>query len=97
MLQVKVFQLRTADNLLVFFWRASPSETSCDRSREFPDTLCSSGADGSRQTGGPFLLRNGVGTLRIAEDSRFSAFSLDAGCTRGSLSSSSSSETVVQI
>ena len=36
------------------------------------------------------LLLNGVGTLRIAEDPRFSAFSLDVGCT-WSLSSSSSS------
>ena len=40
--------------------RASPSgflpniETSSDRLREFPDTSCSSVADGSRQTGGPF-------------------------------------------
>ena len=35
-------------------------------------------ADGSRQTGGPFLLRNGVGAQRIAEDSRFGCFFL--GC-----------------
>ena len=80
--------------------RDSPSgflhniETSFDRSREFPDTSCSSVADGSRQTGGPFLLRNCVGILRSAADSRFSLITsvLDEGCTKGS--SSSSSETV---
>ena len=82
--------------------RASPSgtlpniETSCDRSREFPDASCSSGADGSRQTGSPFLLRNGVGILRSAAESRFSFTSsfLDDGRTRRS-SSSSSSEAVI--
>ena len=31
-------------------------ETSSYLSREFLDTACSSVADGSRQTGGPFLL-----------------------------------------
>ena len=36
-------------------------------------------ADGSRQTGGLFLLRNGAGAQRVAEDSRFGAFSWDAG------------------
>ena len=79
--------------------RASPSGflpnigTSSDRSREFPDTSCSSVADGSCQTGGPFLLRNGVGALRSATDSRFFINSvLDEGCTKGS--SSSSSETI---
>ena len=52
--------------------RASPSgflpkiETSSDRSREFPDTSCSSVADGSRQTGGPFLLHNCAGVRRSA-------------------------------
>ena len=57
--------------------RASPSgilpniETSSYRSREFPDTSCSSVADGSRQTGGPLLLRNGVAIPRSATDSRF--------------------------
>ena len=65
-----------------------PFPASSDRSREVPDTSCSSVADGSRQTGVPFLLRNGVGTLRIAEDPRCSA---GGGCTTG-LSSSSSSE-----
>ena len=79
--------------------RASPSgflpkiETSSDRSREFPDTSCSSVADRSRQTGGPFL-RNSAGTLRSAADSRLTGSSLDAGCTRGLLSSSS--ETAVR-
>ena len=70
----------------------SKIETSSDRSREFPETSCSSVADVSRQTGGPFLLRNCAGTLRSAADSRFTCSSLDAGCTRGlsSLSSSSS-------
>ena len=83
--------------MLIIFWRASPSEflpkleTPSVRSREVPDTSCSSVADGYCQTGGPVLLRNGVGTLRVAEDPRFSA---DGGCTKG-LSSSSSSETVV--
>ena len=57
--------------------RASPSgflpniETSSDRSREFPDTSWSSVADGSRHTGGPFLLRNDVGILLSVADSRF--------------------------
>ena len=53
--------------------------------------LCSSVADGSRQTGGPFHLRNGVGVLRSAADPRFSFVELvlDERC-----SSSSSSETV---
>ena len=92
--------MQTSDTLLIIFWRASPSEllhqieTSPDRSREFPDTFCSSVADGSRQTGGPFLLRNCEGTLRSAADSRLTGSSLDAGCTRGL--SSSSSETAVR-
>ena len=47
-------------------------ETSPDRSREVPDTSCSSVADGSLQTGCPLLLRNCAGTLRSAADSRFS-------------------------
>ena len=47
--------------------------------REIRDTSCSSVADGSRQTGGPFLLRKGVGAQRIAENSRFGAFSWDVG------------------
>ena len=68
-------------------------EASLNRSREVPDTYCSSVADGSPQTGGPFLLRNGVGTLRVEADSRFTISDLDAGCTKGL--SSSSSETVV--
>ena len=80
--------------------RASPSgtlpniETSSDRPSKFPDTSCSSVADGSRQTGGPFLLRNGVGIPRSAADSRFSFINsvLDEGRTKGS--SSSSSETI---
>ena len=80
--------------------RASPSgflpniETSCDRSREFPDTSCSSVADGSRHTGSPFLLRNGAGTLRSAADSRFSFINsvFDDGRTRRSSSSSSETE-----
>ena len=44
--------MRTSDNLLIMFWRASPSEilpkleTSSDRSRKFPDTSCSNVADG---------------------------------------------------
>ena len=94
-LHVKVLKFRSSDNLFMMLRRASPCgflpkiETSCDRSREFPDTFCSSVADGSRQTGGPFLLRNCAGTLRSAADSRFTRSSLDAGCTRG-LSSSSS-------
>ena len=50
--------------------------------------------DGSRQTGGIILLRNGAGTLRIEVDSRFTVSDLDAGCTEGLLSSSS--ETVVR-
>ena len=70
---------------------ASPSgflpkiETSSEHSREFPDTSCSSVADGSRQTGGPFLLRNCAGVRRPAAESRFSSTGsfLDAGCTRG--------------
>ena len=82
--------------------RASPSgflpniETSCDRSREFPDTSCSSVADGSRQTGSPFLLRDGVGTPRSAAESRFSCTGsfLDDGRTRGSSSSSSEAVTL---
>ena len=83
--------------------RASPSgflpniETSSDRSRECFDTSCSRVADGSRQTGGPFLLRNGVGTLRSAAESRFSFTGsfLDDGRTKGS--SSSSSEAVTRL
>ena len=77
--------------------RASPSgfllkiEPFSYRSREFPDTSGSSVADGSRQTGGPFLLRYGVGILHPATSSRFSFFIsvLDVDCTSG-LSSSSS-------
>ena len=38
--------------------------------RRVSDTPGSNVADGSRQTGGPFLLRNGVGILRSAADSR---------------------------
>ena len=34
-------------------------------SRKFPDTSCSSVADGSRQTRGSFLLRNCAGILRV--------------------------------
>ena len=56
--------------------------------REVRDTSCSSVADGSRQTGGPFLLRKGVGAQRIAEDSPLWGFFL--GCPP------SSSETVVR-
>ena len=72
------------------FWSASPPEflpmlETLDRSREVPDTSCYSVADGSLQTGDPFLLRNGVGTLRIEAGSRF---------TIGL--SSSSSETVAR-
>ena len=83
------------------FRKASPSgfltniETSSDRSREFPDTSCSSVADGSRQTGGPFLLRNCAGKLRSAADIHaflLSNLSLMKVVTKGS--SSSSSETV---
>ena len=51
-------------------------------------------ADGSRQTGGLFLLRNGVGTLRVAADLRSTGSDFDAGYTRGF--SSSSSETVAR-
>ena len=69
-------------------------DTSLDRSREVPNTSSYSVADGSRQTGGPFLLRNGLGTLRIEVDSRFTVSDLDAGCTKGL--SSSSSEMVVR-
>ena len=70
--------MRTSDKLLIIFWRASPSdflpnvETSFDRTREILDTSCSSVADRSRQTGGPFL-RNGVGIVHFAEDSRLSS------------------------
>ena len=69
-------------------------ETSSDRLREFPDTSCSSVADGSRQTGGPFLLRKGVGILRSAAESRFSFTGsfLDDGRTRRSSSSSPETE-----
>ena len=41
-----------------------------------------------------FLLRNGVGTLRIEADSRFTVTDLDAGCT--TRLSSSSSETAIR-
>ena len=80
MLQAKVLQVANIRQLVGNFLESSPSdfltnlETSSDRSREVPDTIRPSGADGSSQTGGPFLLRHGVGTLRTAEDSRFSAF-----------------------
>ena len=83
------------------FWRVSPSEflhkleTSSVRSREFPDASCSSVANGSRQTGGPFLVHNGAGSLRIAEDSRFGAFLWMQVAPEVLSSSSSSSETVV--
>ena len=101
MLQVKVRQVANIRQLVAnvlesftirFFLQL---ETSSDRSREVPDTSCSNVADGSRQTGNSFLC-NGVGTLRIAEDSHFGAFSLEGGCTRGLSSSSSSAETVVR-
>ena len=98
--QVKVLQVSLIRNFIYDVAESSsPSgfllkiETSSDRSREFPDTSCSSGADGSRQTGGPFLLRDCAGTLRSAADSRFS-FSgsfLDEGCIRGLSSSFSES------
>ena len=100
MLQEKVLHVanirQPVGNFLESFtiWIFFKLETSSDCSREFPDTSCSSVADGSRQNGSPFL-RNGVGTLRIEEDSRFGASSLDAGCTRGISSSFSSSGTVV--
>ena len=91
--------MRTSDNLLEILWRGSPSdflrkpETSSDRSHEVPDTPCSSVADGSRQTGGPFLPRTCVGTVRSATDSRFSCTGsfLDVSCTRCLSSSSSES------
>ena len=76
---MNVPQISIMRQLLMMLRRASLSgylpqiDTSCDRSREVPDTFCSSVADGSRQTGRPFLL-SGVGTLRIAEDSRFNFF-----------------------
>ena len=97
MLQLEVLQVANIQQLVDNFQESfticflPKLETSSDRSREVPDTSCSSVADGSRLTEGPFLLRNGVGTLRIKEDSRFST---KVGCTKGS--SSSSSETVVQ-
>ena len=53
-------KFRSSDNLFTILLRASPSgfllqiETSSDRSREFPDTSCSSVVDESCQTGGPF-------------------------------------------
>ena len=92
--------MRTSNNLLTIFWSATLSEcvpmleTSSDRSREVPNTSSSSVADGSLWTGGHFLLRNGVGTLRVEANSRFTVSSLDAGCSRGL--SSSSSETAVR-
>ena len=52
--------------------KASPSGflpqigPSSDRSREFPDTSGSIVADGSRQIGGPFLFRNGVGIHQLS-------------------------------
>ena len=72
---VLVFQVK----FFMMLRRASPSgflpkiETSPYRSREVPDTSCSSVAEGSRQTGGPFLLRKCVRILRSAADSRFSS------------------------
>ena len=73
-----------------------PTFETSECSREVPDVSCSSVADGSRQTGCPFLLRNGAGTLRIATDSRFSPTDsfIDVDCTRGL--SSSSSESALQ-
>ena len=86
---VVVFQVKVRSSSILFMMlrKASPSgflpkiETSSDRSREFPDTSCSSVADGSRQTGGPLLLRNCAGTPRSVEDSRFpfKGSFLDAG------------------
>ena len=76
MLQMKVLQVvyvrQLVDNVLESFtvWIFDKPEMSCDRSREVPDTSGSSVAEGSRQIGGPFLLRNGVGTLRGTESSR---------------------------
>ena len=59
--QVKVLQVSLIRNFIYDVAESSsPSgfllkiETSSDRSREFPGTFRSSGADGSRQTGGPF-------------------------------------------
>ena len=83
------------------FRRASSSEflpkleTSSDRSREVPNTFFFQCGRRISPDWRSFLLRTGVGTLHITEDSRYSAFSLDAGGTRGLLSSSSSSETAV--
>ena len=45
-------------------------------------------ADGSRQTGGPLVVRNSTGTLLSAADSRFNGSSLFADCTHGLASSS---------
>ena len=89
--QVKVPQISLISQLIFMLRRDSPSgflpkiETSSDQSREFPDTPCSSVADGSRQTGGPFLLRHCAGIMRSAADSRFSLTGsfLEPGCTRG--------------
>ena len=80
--------------------RASPSgtlpniETSSDRSREFLDKSCSSGAGGSRQTGAPFCFVM-VWEYRVLQQIHVFFYInsvLDEGRTRGS--SSSSSETI---
>ena len=65
--QVKVPQVALVRQLVdyvaesfTFCLFARKNEASSARSRESPDTSCSSVADGSRQTGGPFLLRTGA-------------------------------------
>ena len=116
LLQMKVLHVANIQQLVGNFWRASSSEflpkleTSSDSSREVPDTSCSNVADGSRQIGGPSLLRTNLGTLRFAKDSRFgtemvapevyplhllsSQKVVRSGRTRGLSSSSSSSSWV---
>ena len=52
-------------------WISARSRDFSDRSREVFGASCSSVADGSRQTGGPLVVRNSTGTLLSAADSRF--------------------------
>ena len=94
-------QISIMRQLLMMLQRVSLSgylpkiDTSCDRSREVPDTFCSSVADGSRQTGGSFLL-SGVGNSAYCGRFTLQLFFPDEGCTRGLLSSSPFSEPVVR-
>ena len=100
--EVKIPQISSHINLLMTLWRASPSgflpqiETLLIAHASFLTHLVPCGRRISPDWRSFFLLRNCVGTLCAAADSRFSFINsvLDLRCTRGL--SSSSSETIAR-